>query len=81
MLSLAIKQGLSEMRQQFEAQTIDDDREAIIQWLSTTDPSVNHHAACQKCQPETGKWLVDRADFKEWKAAQNSLLWLYGIRE
>jgi hypothetical protein len=67
--------------QQLEVQKLDEDRKAIIQWLSTADPSVNFHAACRKCQPETGKWLINRPDFKEWTVVPNSFCWLYGIRE
>jgi hypothetical protein len=42
------------MRQQFEAQTLDDERETDIRWLSTTDPSINHHAAYQNCNQRRG---------------------------
>ena len=62
-------------------ETLKEDREAIIHWLSTTDPSVNFHASCRKCQPETGQWLINRPDFKYWRGVSNSFLWLYGIRE
>jgi ankyrin repeat domain-containing protein 50 len=79
-LTLAIGHDLAEVKYELEAQQIDADREAIIHWLSTTDPSVNFHASCKKCQPETGTWLLDRRDFKEWTVSQNSLLWIHGIR-
>jgi ankyrin repeat domain-containing protein 50 len=72
---------LSEIKYQLEAQKTDGDRVAIIYWLSTTDPSVNFHASCKKCQPETGKWVVDRGDFNEWRVSRNSFLWIHGIRK
>jgi hypothetical protein len=62
------------------AHRIDENLNKITEWLSTTDPSSNHHAACRKRQPTTGEWFIVRADFEEWKRARNSLLWLYGIR-
>jgi hypothetical protein len=86
-LALAIGQGVTELRQQsaatqaaIAAHRMDEYCDKIIQWLSTTDPSVNHHAACEKHQPTTGEWLIKRADFEEWKWTRNSLLWLHGIR-
>ena len=78
---LATNQGMTKLNIQFKAHCIDDRREKIIRWLSTTDPSTNHHAACKKLLPTTGDWFVHGDDFREWKQAQNSLLWLYGIRE
>jgi ankyrin repeat domain-containing protein 50 len=80
-LSLSIAQGVSDITQQLDAKKLDDDREAIIRWLSTTDPSTNFHAARKKCQPGSGRWLLERDEFKSWQAAQNTLLWLHGIRE
>jgi hypothetical protein len=80
-LALAISRDVSEIKNQLDSQKSDENREAIIRWLSTTDPSVNFHASRRKCQPETGIWLINRADFKNWKVSPNSFLWLYGIRE
>ncbi|KAE9371255.1 hypothetical protein N431DRAFT_376754 [Stipitochalara longipes BDJ] len=78
-LSLAISQDVSDIKNHLEAQKTDKERELIIRWLSTTDPSVNFDASCRKCQPETGQWLINRAEFKDWRASPNSFLWLYGI--
>ncbi|KAI9726230.1 MAG: hypothetical protein M1834_009085 [Cirrosporium novae-zelandiae] len=50
----------------------------IVKWLSVTDPSPNHHAACKKHELGTGKWFVCGTDFEEWMAKQNSFLWLHG---
>ncbi|CZR54758.1 uncharacterized protein PAC_04642 [Phialocephala subalpina] len=79
-LTLDISRGLAEIKDELKAQKIDVDREAIIHWLSTSDPSVNFHTSCKKCQPKTGTWLLNRRDFKEWRVSQNSLLWIHGIQ-
>jgi hypothetical protein len=55
-------------------------RDKVLQWLKTTDPSINHEAACKKHQAGTGKWFVDGPCMASWKK-QNSMLWLYGIRQ
>ena len=53
----------------------------IVRWLSTTDPSSNHIAACQKRQPSTGEWLLKSPQLLSWMEKSNALLWLRGIRE
>jgi hypothetical protein len=75
-----LKQQSTATKAAITAHRIDEYRSKIIQWLSTTDPSSNHHAACRKHQHRTGEWLINRVDFKEWKRTRNSLIWLYGIR-
>jgi hypothetical protein len=80
-LSLSIAQEVSGITQTLESQRIDDDRGEIIQWLSTTDPSTNYHAACQKRQPGSGRWLLESSDFKQLFITRKSILWLRGIRK
>jgi hypothetical protein len=70
-----------ELKEQVTAHQTDEYRDKVVQWLSTTDPSSNHHAACKKHQPTTGKWLLRQAQFTEWKMERNSFLWLYGKRK
>jgi Cdc6-like AAA superfamily ATPase len=52
---------------------------AILDWLSTTDPVLNHLAACAEHQPGTGNWLLESASFKRWLDGQISFLWIQGI--
>jgi hypothetical protein len=59
----------------------DRNRDKIIGWLSITDPSPSHYAACRKHQPTTGEWLIRRDEFENWKKTHNSQLWLYGNGE
>lgn len=82
-----IGQGVMELRQAATAVRTDaataralETRNKIIGWLANTDPTSNHYAACKKHQAGTGKWFVEGSGMKEWKR-QNSLLWLYGIRQ
>lgn len=59
----------------------DDLRQKIHSWLSTSDPSPNQNDATKLRELDTGLWFIDGMQFKEWKTAANSLLWLRGIRE
>ncbi|TVY25789.1 Ankyrin repeat and KH domain-containing protein mask [Lachnellula hyalina] len=78
-LTVAIDQGITQLRHDLAASRVDDQRDKIIKWLSCTDPSSNHFAACKKHQPTTGEWFTKGSNIKEWMETQNSLLWLYGI--
>ncbi|KAF8244834.1 ankyrin [Wilcoxina mikolae CBS 423.85] len=51
---------------------------SALAWLSPVDPRENHHAARKLQQRGTGKWFTESKDFKHWKSARNSFLWLYG---
>ena len=49
-------------------------------WLPTTDPSVNHNAACGKHEPGTGDWLIkDSVPFKSWRDQAKQCLRLHGV--
>jgi erythromycin esterase-like protein len=77
----AARTDVAAVRVDIAVQRTDEFRDKIIQWLSTTDPSSNRHAACKKRQPTTGEWLAKRPEFQEWKGTRSSLLWLHGIRK
>ena len=76
----AARTDVAARRADIAANRTDEYRDKIIQWLSTSDPPSNHHAACKKRQLTTGEWLIKRAEFEEWKGTRNSILWFYGIR-
>lgn len=68
--------GLSQAIQEIRN---DREREKLLEWLSSADPSKNFNAALDKHQPETGDWLMKgNEDFETWETAPNSLLWLNG---
>lgn len=58
---------------------IELDEEKVLQWLATTDPSINHHAARTKHQATTGNWLLQSEKFESWWKEPSQTLWLYGI--
>lgn len=81
-----IDQTMTELRQVIVASEIDtaviqalENRNMVIGWLGTTDPSSNHYAACKRRQPGTGKWFIEGSCMESWKKP-DSLLWLHGIR-
>lgn len=55
------------------------ERQDILNWLVTTDPSSNHNRACELHEPHTGKWLTRSPEYAKWKNALTRLIWLHGI--
>ncbi|KAJ7495307.1 hypothetical protein FB451DRAFT_1019697, partial [Mycena latifolia] len=51
----------------------------LEKWLKPADVAVSEQDAANKQHPGTGKWLLERAEFREWIYAPRSLLWLHGI--
>ncbi|KAI9856843.1 MAG: hypothetical protein M1824_005216 [Vezdaea acicularis] len=58
----------------------EDERQAILNWMSTV-PHQSHHRAIGKGFLEgSGKWLQRKDEYIEWrKASTSSILWLHGI--
>ncbi|KAL9045134.1 MAG: hypothetical protein Q9214_001784, partial [Letrouitia sp. 1 TL-2023] len=57
-----------------------DQRQAVLRWLSTIGCEQDHHDAIKTVLDGTGEWLFDRAEFIEWhKSSASSILWLHGI--
>lgn len=51
-----------------------------MSWLSkgVPNPSKEHNVARSFHQETTGSWLIESDEFRKWKRADNSLLWLNG---
>lgn len=56
----------------------DHKRVALLEWLSTVDPSANYNTGRDKHEDSTGEWLVKSTEFEDWKLSKSSLLWLHG---
>ncbi|KAH6632800.1 hypothetical protein F5144DRAFT_489374 [Chaetomium tenue] len=70
---------LSALRRAVEAVQNKKKNRGLFDWLCSIDPSGIHNGARNKHGSGTGKWLIKGHDqFKEWKTAPGSFLWLYG---
>jgi hypothetical protein len=58
---------------------LDAERQAILKWLVSTDPSPIHNRASELHEPHTGTWLVNAEAYKAWKTGSARLMWLHGI--
>ncbi|XHG01776.1 hypothetical protein AWENTII_005149 [Aspergillus wentii] len=53
------------------------DRE-ILDWLSTTSYSDPQNNTQDRRASDTGNWLLELAEYKEWKTTAGQILWLHG---
>jgi hypothetical protein len=75
----AIKEEINRVHKVIEKNRMDGQRESLLHWLSSVDPSSNYNSARKKHQSSTGDWLVLRnEEFRNWMQTENSLLWLNG---
>jgi Cdc6-like AAA superfamily ATPase len=58
---------------------LEAERESILKWLVSTDPSPIHNRASELHEPHTGTWLVYSEEYKAWKTGSMRLMWLHGI--
>lgn len=55
------------------------EREGLLDWLCTVDPSEAYNAARGKHMRGTSGWLVEESkEFLDWKQSAGSVLWLNG---
>ncbi len=77
-----ISDNIVAFKQAVSSAQSDGNRAKLIQWLSAADPSINYISAREKHEAETGDWLIkESTDFKNWKNAPNSFLWVNGKGE
>ena len=73
-VSLAIETTVNDIRGHVQ----DRHHKDILKWLTKTDPSSNHAAACAKREAGTGEWFISSHEFSYWLLPGRSL-WLHGI--
>ncbi|KZP06500.1 hypothetical protein FIBSPDRAFT_1053521, partial [Athelia psychrophila] len=57
---------------------LNSDRDKEVKWLAAPDSSNNYHAALEKHHTQTGSWLFDKRQFRNWKKYPSYILWLCG---
>lgn len=75
----AVQDEVSRVRSLITQAQNNTEREKLLDWLSSVDPSKIYNSVRKSYISSTGDWLVERSsDFENWKKAPNSLLWLHG---
>ncbi|KAL2833732.1 hypothetical protein BDW59DRAFT_156533 [Aspergillus cavernicola] len=57
----------------------DQERDAILRWLSSIDMAAVHKIATSKHVPTTGDWLINSAKFSCWLDGESDFMWIHGI--
>jgi len=70
--TLAIQESL-------ERSQLREEREKILNWLRSTDPTVKHLMSRRLHQPGSNHWMLESDAFKKWKQTSGHTLWLHGI--
>jgi len=57
-----------------------EEQQSLLQWLSRIPYHEHHETAYQEVLPGTGLWLLQQADYLDWRiSSSSSILWLHGI--
>ncbi|CAG8979473.1 hypothetical protein HYALB_00012073 [Hymenoscyphus albidus] len=57
-----------------------NERQALFSWLSKMQPKQNHKTIGKDFMTGSGKWLLEKPSFNEWREGKkSSILWLHGI--
>ncbi len=72
----------SELQQRRQIETriaLSKERNSVLDWISTFDPSQKHKMSLNLRHPGTGTWLTECDEFKQWLVTPRAKLWLHGI--
>lgn len=64
---------LGQLHHENNSKKDDKKREAILQWLSPVDYSLQQSDFINRRQPGTGKWFLESAEFQKWTEESNTL--------
>ncbi|KAJ7110901.1 ankyrin repeat-containing domain protein, partial [Mycena epipterygia] len=76
---ITLSNGLDVLDVKIKAVVDQNTRDKLDKWLQPANVALSQRDAANKRHSNTGQWLLDRAEFREWIYAPNSLLWLHGI--
>lgn len=74
-----IRHDVIDHRQERRNEEKEREKDEILRWLTSTDPTVNQNAAWESHEPQTGKWFICRPEYSSWKEMPQSFLWIHGI--
>lgn len=85
-MTLAIKDGVTEVMESVRTIAINqrhtemkEEKNKILGWLKSSDPSTNHSAARKKHEPTTGDWFLQSETFSAWTQGAVESVWLHGV--
>ena len=61
-----------------ESRTLTAEEGRILDWYSKYQFFESHKDAISRRDADTGAWIVESSEYKNWKKSGNKVLWLYG---
>ncbi|KAJ6028162.1 hypothetical protein N7540_003738 [Penicillium herquei] len=58
---------------------LNEEEGRIMAWVSSFDYWVPYHRTQEYRTPDTGTWLLDSQEYRDWKVFPGSVLWLPGV--
>ncbi len=55
--------------------------EIVLEWLGPDKSTITRLNILEKCVPDTGSWLFNHVNFREWLSSPGRTLWLHVLRE
>lgn len=77
--SLETKAGVDRLNERQEKQELQDQREAILNWLTPVDYTLQQNDFIKLRQEGTGRWLLNSAEFTTWVGRDKQTLLCPGI--
>jgi hypothetical protein len=56
------------------------EKEKMLSWLHSPDPSETHNRLLEEHHEGTGEWFLTSQTFKDWEETPAGMLWIKGIR-
>ncbi|KAL9123429.1 MAG: hypothetical protein Q9187_000030 [Circinaria calcarea] len=80
--SSSMKRSIEEQNRELRNHREVQERENILNWISTFEYEQKHHAIRMPRVEGTGEWLLDRNEFRQWRDDKDSpkVLWCHGIQ-
>ena len=69
-----------DIRETMRTSDASKEREIILNWISSANPSQKHHDVRLPRVEGTGEWLLEEPAFKKWRNGAENVLWCYGIQ-
>jgi hypothetical protein len=75
----SLQNDMCHLRLGEDTRNMQQERQGILNWLTTTDYASQHNDFIARRQEGTGKWLLESSEFHRWKATKGQTLFCPGI--
>ncbi|EPS39617.1 hypothetical protein H072_6587 [Dactylellina haptotyla CBS 200.50] len=70
---------IREIKLSLEETKMQEERERVLNWLRTGDPTARHLQSRNRYQSGSNLWVLESVPFKSWRDSGGSTFWIHGI--